>query len=249
MNKAAEWARGQVWESVERGKGRVTPGESRNVYLMPLTLADFSQYYTLLDSVKVTLEDGAHPLQEIASITVRGQALQLEVWDPDLTKSVEAALHKANLPGLHPQKISPGVLKIPVSRPTAEQRTEILRALGTSIETAKQQVRQARQAGLKSLGKGTEGGNAVQKISEDVGGELDGLLAKAKKEFEKSLPLKQCSNVPADTPPMARIVRTVKGDYVQQSITPEQPMLDVQMPDTSYTPWALVLIDPHLELA
>ncbi|EIW69992.1 hypothetical protein TREMEDRAFT_43623 [Tremella mesenterica DSM 1558] len=165
MNKAAEWARGQVWESVERGKGRVTPA--------------------LLDSVKVTLEDGAHPLQEIASITVRGQALQLEVWDPDLTKSVEAALHKANLPGLHPQKISPGVLKIPVSRPTAEQRTEILRALGTSIETAKQQVRQARQAGLKSLGKGTEGGNAVQKISEDVGGELDGLLAKAKKEFEK----------------------------------------------------------------
>ena len=72
----------------------------------------------ILDTVKVQLPDepSAVTLNSIASVTVKQNTLFIEVWDTDGMKHVESALHKANLPGLSPQKVNQSTLKIPVTR-------------------------------------------------------------------------------------------------------------------------------------
>ncbi|OCF36434.1 ribosome recycling factor [Kwoniella heveanensis BCC8398] len=169
MEKAVHWAKAVIFEDVERIRGRVTPA--------------------LLDSVRVEIpgtKDQCH-LNTLASITMKGNALFVEVWDSDSTKHVESAIHRANLPGMSPQKTGANTLKIPVARPTAEQRTEILRQLASTVEAAKSQIRMARTEGFKHLGgRKSNGTDDIQKIVDASSKELDEQMALAKKEFEKA---------------------------------------------------------------
>ncbi|WWD09957.1 hypothetical protein V865_008088 [Kwoniella europaea PYCC6329] len=169
IEKAVHWAKAVIFEGVERGRGRVTPA--------------------LLDSVRVQLPDspGQCHLNAVASITTKGNALFVEVWDTDATKHVESAIHQANLPGISPQKTGANTLKIPVSRPTTEQRAEILKSLANTVEAAKQQIRMARTDGFKPLGgRKSNGTDEVQKLVDEASKELDGQMVLAKKEFEKA---------------------------------------------------------------
>ncbi|WVR05407.1 hypothetical protein IAU60_002422 [Kwoniella sp. DSM 27419] len=168
MDKAVHWAKAVIFEGVERGRGRITPA--------------------LLDSVRVDSPDGQGQchLNTVASITVKGNALYVEVWDSDSTKFVESAIHRANLPGISPQKTGANSLKIPVARPTTEQRAEILRNLATTVEAAKSQIRMARTDAFKHLGgRKSDGTDDVQKIVDQSSKELDEQMALAKKEFDK----------------------------------------------------------------
>ncbi|KAL7424130.1 hypothetical protein Q5752_001715 [Cryptotrichosporon argae] len=167
MGKTADWARLIVFDHVERGKGRVTPA--------------------LLDPVKVTLPDqpGLVPLNAVASVTVKGGALIVEVWDKAAEKHVEAALYKANLPGLSIQRDA-GAIRIPVTKPTAEIRAALLKHVHDTVETARIQIRQARTDGLKALGgRGEDGADDVQELANKYGGEVDALEVAAKKELAK----------------------------------------------------------------
>ncbi|WVF72024.1 hypothetical protein IAT40_006836 [Kwoniella sp. CBS 6097] len=169
MDKAVHWAKAVIFEDVERVRGRVTPA--------------------LLDSVRVDIPGtGAQcHLNTLASITTKGNALFVEVWDTDSTKNVESAIHRANLPGMSPQKTGANTLKIPVSRPTAEQRAEILRQIASTVEAAKSQIRMARTEGFKHLGgRKSTGTDDIQKIVDSSSKDLDEQLALAKKEFEKA---------------------------------------------------------------
>ncbi|CAD6588752.1 MAG: hypothetical protein TREMPRED_005149 [Tremellales sp. Tagirdzhanova-0007] len=77
-------------------------------------------------------------------------------------------------------------LMIPISRPTHEQRIALLKQLGSNVENAKNQVRVARQEGMNLLGgRGNVGTEDVQKLANEYGGQLDEVLAQAKKEFDK----------------------------------------------------------------
>ncbi|ODN83397.1 hypothetical protein L202_01541 [Cryptococcus amylolentus CBS 6039] len=98
MEKAVHWAKAVVFEGVERGRGRVTPA--------------------ILDSVRVTIPDtpGTVHLNSLASVTVKGNTLFVEVWDSASLKQVESAIHGANLPGISPQRMGGTTLKIPVAR-------------------------------------------------------------------------------------------------------------------------------------
>ncbi|WVO14070.1 hypothetical protein L204_101697 [Cryptococcus depauperatus] len=168
MEKAVHWAKAVLFEGVERGRGRVTPA--------------------LLDSVRVTLPDtpGTLHLNALASITSKGNALFVEVWDTTTLKQVDSAIHAANLPGISPQRTTGTTLKIPIARPTVEQRSEILRQLADTVESAKTQIRTVRTDGFKALGgRKAIGTDQVQKLVDDYCKELDGQLSIAKKEFEK----------------------------------------------------------------
>ncbi|WVQ71872.1 hypothetical protein IAR50_001414 [Cryptococcus sp. DSM 104548] len=168
MEKAVHWAKAVIFEGVERGRGRVTPA--------------------LLDSVRVTIPDtpGTVHLNSLASVTVKGNTLFVEVWDSASLKQVESAIHGANLPGISPQRMGGTTLKIPVARPTVEQRAEILRQLSQTTESAKTQIRTARTDGFKALGgRKANGTDTVQKLVDDMCKELDEQMVLAKKEFEK----------------------------------------------------------------
>ena len=72
------------------------------------------------------------------------------------------------------------------TRPTHEQRIALLKQLGSNVENAKNQVRVARQEGMNLLGgRGNVGTEDVQKLANEYGGQLDEVLAQAKKEFDK----------------------------------------------------------------
>ncbi|ORX33728.1 ribosome recycling factor domain-containing protein [Kockovaella imperatae] len=168
MQKATDWAKAQVYEGVERVSGKLSP--------------------SLLDNVRVTTSEseGSHHLNTVASVTVRQGALWVDVWDSTSMKGVESAIKAANLPGVSPLRMSETSLKIPVSRPTHEQRQEILRQLAQIIETAKNQVRKARSDGINNLGGRKEpGADDVEKLANDFGGQLTDSLNAAKKAFEK----------------------------------------------------------------
>lgn len=71
-------------------------------------------------------------------------------------------------------------------RPTGDQRNLILKSLSTTVESAKNQLRLARNDGMKAAGgRGAAGAKEVQELADKWGGEVDGLLGQAKKEFEK----------------------------------------------------------------
>ncbi|OWZ57468.1 ribosome recycling factor [Cryptococcus neoformans c45] len=168
MEKSVHWAKAVLFEGVERGRGRVSPA--------------------LLDSVRVTIPDtpGTLHLNALASVTTKGNALFVEVWDTASLKQVESAIHAANLPGISPQRMAGTTLKIPIARPTVEQRAEILRQLAETVEAAKTQIRVARTDGFKALGgRKANGTDEVQRVVDEMCKDLDGQLALAKKEFEK----------------------------------------------------------------
>ncbi|WVQ78525.1 hypothetical protein IAT38_000611 [Cryptococcus sp. DSM 104549] len=167
MDKSVRWAKAVIFEGAERVTGRVSPA--------------------LLDSVRVKMVDGSTlHLNSLASVTTKGNSLFVEVWDTSSMKQVDSALHAANLPGISPLKISETTLKIPIARPTAEQRKELLKSLAQTVEAAKVQIRVARTEGMKTLGgKKAAGTDEVQKLVDDMCKELDGQLVLAKKEFEK----------------------------------------------------------------
>ncbi|WWD16089.1 hypothetical protein CI109_100514 [Kwoniella shandongensis] len=169
MEKAVHWARAVIFEGVERGRGRVTPA--------------------LLDSVRVDVPDmpGSSHLNTVASVTSKGNTLFVEVYDTSYIKPVESAIHSANLPGISPQRMSESTLKIPIARPTVEQRAEILKSLHDTVEAAKQQIRTARTDGFRALGgRKANGTDDVQKVVDEMVKDLEGQLVAAKKEFEKA---------------------------------------------------------------
>lgn len=112
--------------------------------------------------------------------------LLVEAYDSDTVKHVESALHKANLPGMSPQRDGDRI-RLPVSRPDTNVRNEIARSLGGTVEDAKNQMRQARSDGIKSLGgKNAEGADEIQSALESKSKEIDEALKTAKKELEKA---------------------------------------------------------------
>ncbi|BEI81986.1 hypothetical protein CcaverHIS002_0211460 [Cutaneotrichosporon cavernicola] len=165
MDKAVDWARGVVYEGVQRGLGHVSPA--------------------ILDNIKVTTDSGTVSLKSVASVTAKQNTLFVDVWDADTAKAVSSAIHSANLPGMSPQQDGNSI-RIPVSRPTSEVRQSILKNLHETIEAAKNQVRVARSDSLKALGgRGEDGTDAVQKLADAATAELEKSMQLAKKELEK----------------------------------------------------------------
>lgn len=119
-------------------------------------------------------------------MTVSKNTLVIEPWDAGSAKHIESALHRANLPGMSPQRDG-DLVRIPVAKPTADVRKDIVKSLGETIEAAKNQLRQARTDGIKALGgKGEDGADEVQEALESYSHEIDKLLQTAKKELEKA---------------------------------------------------------------
>ncbi|KAJ9092003.1 hypothetical protein QFC19_008871 [Naganishia cerealis] len=158
MEKTVSWFKSVVFDGVERGKGRVTPGtfvkESPSSSIKhtkkPPRICDG---IALLDPVRVQLPDYDAPesLQSVAGVTVKQGALWVEVYDPDTLKPVESAIFAANLPGISPQKHDSRTLRIPISRPTNETRTAIEKMIADQGEAAKVRLRGARGDALKAL--------------------------------------------------------------------------------------------------
>ncbi|KDQ08753.1 hypothetical protein BOTBODRAFT_37615 [Botryobasidium botryosum FD-172 SS1] len=174
MKGAVEWFRKEVAMLESRGSGRVTPA--------------------YLDPVRVVAYKDAPPvkLQEIATIGVKeGSTLVVTVFEESMLKEVERALHGANIPGVHPQKVDERTLRIPVPKPTVEARTALLSSATKLAEDTRIKVRGAREGGMKelkkSVGKFTKSSPEavdLQALTDKYIAEIDKIVQEAKKELD-----------------------------------------------------------------
>ncbi|CAO1618882.1 unnamed protein product [Parajaminaea phylloscopi] len=112
----------------------------------------------LLDPVKVEYSDGdggaqRYPLSEFAAVGTRDGDLIVNIYDETMLKQVERAIYMADL-GLTPQHVpnaEGGVLRIPIPRPTAETRNQLLKDINRVCENARVSIRSARHEGQKLI--------------------------------------------------------------------------------------------------
>ncbi|KAL7416174.1 ribosome recycling factor domain-containing protein [Mrakia frigida] len=168
MQKVVVWFTEKCEETISRGRGKVNG--------------------SALDQVKIVLPKTAEvpgsevPLNAIATVSTKANVLTINVFDESHTKAVEKSIFAANIPGMSPVKFDARTIRITVPRPSGKDRLGFLKAFLTLGEQAKTNVRLARTAGLKTLGKG-EGISEMQAITDQHVKELDVLLAKAKKDL------------------------------------------------------------------
>lgn len=142
----------------------------------------------VLDGIKITSPKGSAALKSIASITAvpADRALRVEAFDSSTAKSIVTAIRDAHLPGLTPSREG-NIVRVAVARPTGEVREGMLRNIHDGIESAKNQVREARVDGLRHLGgRGSEGADAVQEMSEAAVGIMEGMWVGVREEMRKA---------------------------------------------------------------
>jgi ribosome recycling factor len=93
-------------------------------------------------------------IKELATIGVRDGALLVTCFDPSTLKYVERGIYNAEL-GLAPQHVTDGgeegVLRVPIPRPTAESRAQLLKDVNNVCENARVSIRVARQTAKKQI--------------------------------------------------------------------------------------------------
>ncbi|CDZ97373.1 Ribosome recycling factor domain [Phaffia rhodozyma] len=163
MKGFSQWFSEKTQEAIDRGRGKVSS--------------------SALDSIRVVLPKTTNELSlsAISTISIKANALIINVFDESHTKTIENAIHKANLPGMSPSSTDARTIKITVPRPSSSDRASMLKNLMSLAESSKQNVRQARMASMKILGK--DGSSELQEVTDKYTKEIDGLLGKAKKEL------------------------------------------------------------------
>jgi ribosome recycling factor len=105
---------------------------------------------SLLDSIKILLNEKSIPLYEIAQITVKDpQNLNVTVYDETLLPQVEKTIRTANL-NLNPI-VEQRSLRVPIPKLTKEYRETIVKQIQKVTEKTKVDVRDVRQKGMKLI--------------------------------------------------------------------------------------------------
>ncbi|CAO3684670.1 unnamed protein product [Rhizopus stolonifer] len=105
---------------------------------------------SLLDSVKVRIENTNFPLKDLAQVTVRDpQTLMVISHDEDYVSSIDKAIRDAGL-NLNPMIESKGI-RVPIPKATKETRDKMAKIVTSTGEQAKTKIRAIRQDGMKLL--------------------------------------------------------------------------------------------------
>lgn len=132
----------------------------------------------LLDNIKVNAYGSMMPLNQLASVNISdAQQLSVQVWDVNLTQSVEKAIRDSDL-DLNPQAAG-GVLRINIPPPSEERRTQLISLVGKYAEEARVVVRGIRKSGMDEA-KDAEKNN---EISQDEMHRASGEVQKLTDEF------------------------------------------------------------------
>ncbi len=148
---------------------------------------------SLLDPIVVDAYGSKMPLSQLGTVSVpEPRMLSVQVWDKSMVQAVEKAIRSSGL-GLNPV-LDGQVLRLPIPELTEERRVEISKIAGKYAEQARVAARNVRRDGmdqLKTLEKDGEisqdelhmYGEDIQKMTDDVIGIMDQLLADKEQEI------------------------------------------------------------------
>ncbi|KZO98567.1 ribosome recycling factor [Calocera viscosa TUFC12733] len=169
MKTVVDWYKREVGNMETRGSGRVTPA--------------------LLDGVRISSEGGGGgvKLEEVATVGVReGNVLVVTLFDESMMKPVKTALQSDRY-AFVPQTVDQRTIRIPIPRPTAEAREELVKAARRLAEDARIKIRAAREAGNKAFkaqgisDKRDPSFDKCQKLTTDYVAEIDKIVTNVRK--------------------------------------------------------------------
>ena len=147
----------------------------------------------MLDPVQVDAYGTHMPLNQLATVSVpEPRLISVQVWDKSMVKAVEKAIIDSNL-GLSPATEGQ-VLRLRIPELNEERRKELVKVAHKYAEAAKVAVRHVRRDGLDVLKKMLKdhkiseddekrSEEQVQKVTDEVIGEIDHALASKEKEI------------------------------------------------------------------
>ncbi|KAG8928993.1 hypothetical protein FRC00_001570 [Tulasnella sp. 408] len=171
MISTVDWYRKEMSLLTNRALGRVTPA--------------------ILDSVRVHLPDLDVPLKlsEVATVGVKeGTVLVVTAFDEHNLKAIEKGIYSAEIPHCVPQRADGRTIRIPMPKPTLEDRASYIKTASKECEETKVKIRGINTAGLKTLTKmGFEKRSSelveMQSLSDTNVGEVDKIFQKIKKDL------------------------------------------------------------------
>jgi ribosome recycling factor len=137
------------------------------------TLHEFSGIHTgkatpsMVEGVMVEAYGSQIRLKECAAITTPdARLIQVQPWDPGLTKAVEKAIQAANL-GFNPV-VDGKLVRIPLPEMSRERRQEFVKTTHRLAEEGRVQVRNVRRDGLESLKKAKLPEDESKRLEKDI---------------------------------------------------------------------------------
>jgi len=147
----------------------------------------------LLDPIMVDAYGSSMPLNQVANVMVpEPRMLAVNVWDKSMVSAVEKAIRESSL-GLNPMTDGTTV-RVPLPELNEERRRELVKVANQYAENARIAVRHVRRDGMDALKRHEKDGDmseddtrresdVVQKLTDRIIGDIDGVVAEKEKEI------------------------------------------------------------------
>jgi ribosome recycling factor len=140
---------------------------------LDFTLHEFSAIHTgkatpaMVEGVMVEAYGSHMRLKECAAITTPdSRMIQIQPWDPTLTKAIEKAIHTANL-GFNPT-VDGKIVRIPLPDMSRERRQEFVKTASRIAEEGRVHIRNVRRDILEAVKKAKFPEDESKRLEKDV---------------------------------------------------------------------------------
>jgi len=140
---------------------------------LDFTLHEFSSIHTgkatpvMVEGVMVEAYGSSMRLKECAAITTPdSRMIQIQPWDPSLTKAIEKAIQVANL-GFNPV-VDGKVIRVPLPDMSRERRLEFVKTASRIAEEGRVHIRNVRRDIMESVKKAKFPEDEAKRLEKDI---------------------------------------------------------------------------------
>ena len=140
---------------------------------LDFTLHEFSSIHTgkatpvMVEGVMVEAYGSSMRLKECAAITTPdSRMIQIQPWDPSLTKAIEKAIQVANL-GFNPV-VDGKVIRVPLQDMSRERRLEFVKTASRIAEEGRVHIRNVRRDIMESVKKAKFPEDEAKRLEKDI---------------------------------------------------------------------------------
>ncbi|KZM48001.1 ribosome recycling factor [Labrenzia sp. OB1] len=150
---------------------------------------------SMLDPVSVQAYGQSMPISQVGTVSVpEPRMVAIQVWDKTMVAAVERAIRESNL-GLNPV-VDGQLLRLPIPELNQERRQELIKVAHKYAEQARVAIRHVRRDGMDTAKKAEKDGDIsqddsrvasdeVQKLTDQMIGEVDSMLEKKEQEISQ----------------------------------------------------------------
>jgi ribosome recycling factor len=151
----------------------LTEANAKMKKALDFTLHEFSSIHTgkatpvMVEGVMVEAYGSQMRLKECAAITTPdSRMIQIQPWDPGLTKAIEKAIQVANL-GFNPV-VDGKIVRVPLPDMSRERRQEFVKTASRLAEEGRVHIRNIRRETMESVKRGKFPEDETKRLEKDV---------------------------------------------------------------------------------